>query len=471
MAARMLAWALLSWSVGCGARSELFGDDVSSSASEICNGADDDGDGAIDEGIAPVICGIGACRSEWPGCVDGKVPRCEPGRPTDEICDDLDNDCDGAVDEGMDFGPVAGPFTVWEQGALWLELMQVGDGMLATWNIGFDGSHPTPSVLARRLTADGLVDGTEYELLERPITMGPRASRSVGGSHVLSYCARYGSNDAAASAALTTAFVATEHGERSPTGRSCGAGEPDAIWTGTHHLFAWTDNSTGPVPGFEMLLDVFDAAGASVGARELYPEGDLSTPPRLSMSGDRAALVAGIRPEPQRSQLSFRLLDTTGTSLTQPLVFDYPSSTSSWGLLDVATGGDGAFLTLVADRFEPGLFRMRVSREGDVIEGPTRYADIDWRPEYFDLTARPSGGFVAAGAADKQGEFYRGFVMAIADDGSITHLWFTDDAIEEYLGFPSVLAWGRRVFVFYSAPTGERNNELRVREFGCTGQR
>ncbi|MFZ4735781.1 MAG: MopE-related protein [Bradymonadia bacterium] len=72
---------------------------------EVCNGLDDDCDGAVDQGD---VGGGLACRAEAPGrcadgltaCIDG-VLECAPARaPSDEDCNGLDDDCDGAVDEG-----------------------------------------------------------------------------------------------------------------------------------------------------------------------------------------------------------------------------------------------------------------------------------------------------------------------------------------------------------------------------------
>ncbi|MGM0575147.1 MAG: MopE-related protein, partial [Myxococcota bacterium] len=73
---------------------------------DVCNGQDDDCDGATDEGHEPVetACGVGACASTGVlECVDGtKRDTCEAGVPaaTDAACDGVDDDCDGATDEG-----------------------------------------------------------------------------------------------------------------------------------------------------------------------------------------------------------------------------------------------------------------------------------------------------------------------------------------------------------------------------------
>ncbi|MBI4509974.1 MAG: SUMF1/EgtB/PvdO family nonheme iron enzyme [Deltaproteobacteria bacterium] len=107
---------------------------------EACNGADDDCDGAVDEGVNlakdPVNCGGCGQKCELPHAVaacedlDGDglgscvvasceggyvdvspaVPGCEyactPSQGGVEKCDNLDNDCDGTVDEGNPEGGV-----------------------------------------------------------------------------------------------------------------------------------------------------------------------------------------------------------------------------------------------------------------------------------------------------------------------------------------------------------------------------
>jgi len=68
-------------------------------AAEVCNGLDDNCNGSVDENIAAVTCGIGACTRTVPGCVSGEPPACVPGSPSTDICDSIDNDCNGLVDD------------------------------------------------------------------------------------------------------------------------------------------------------------------------------------------------------------------------------------------------------------------------------------------------------------------------------------------------------------------------------------
>ncbi len=67
---------------------------------EDCNGADDDCDGSVDEGVASR-----ACSSECGGgsetCESGSWSGCTATMPRDEVCDGTDNDCDSLIDEGL----------------------------------------------------------------------------------------------------------------------------------------------------------------------------------------------------------------------------------------------------------------------------------------------------------------------------------------------------------------------------------
>jgi len=73
---------------------------VTGLAPELCNGEDDDCDGATDEDQVDIVCGVGICLHATDGCVDGAPNVCDPFEGAqEETCNFVDDDCDGEVDE------------------------------------------------------------------------------------------------------------------------------------------------------------------------------------------------------------------------------------------------------------------------------------------------------------------------------------------------------------------------------------
>jgi hypothetical protein len=69
----------------------------------VCNGVDDNCNGAVDEGYVPTptSCGVGACaRTGQLVCISGAVNNtCVPGTPGTETCNGIDDNCNGVADD------------------------------------------------------------------------------------------------------------------------------------------------------------------------------------------------------------------------------------------------------------------------------------------------------------------------------------------------------------------------------------
>ena len=77
------------------------------SGAEVCNGADDDCDGDVDEDLMVVgtLCDVagesGPCTQGSQQCVDGILSCIRFYEPTAEVCNGIDDNCDGTIDNGI----------------------------------------------------------------------------------------------------------------------------------------------------------------------------------------------------------------------------------------------------------------------------------------------------------------------------------------------------------------------------------
>jgi len=414
------------------------------------------------------------------GADDAGVDAGSPcGPPGPERCNGADDDCDGAVDEGLGFGAVR-PRTVvrsdqgstgdctscrWAAGTqLWVH----GDGLLAVWRMGFDGVRPQPNAWARRLADDLSPRGEPFVLFDTNVPNGFRLAPIDDAVAALAFCGRFGADEMGSAFIAPDGEVRVAPARRPPEGFGCGALHPDVAWSGERALFAWTNNR-GLIDTRAVLLDVTDRGGRSVDARAVSEAGgDLSVPPRFAVGHGAVAMVTGHQPELRVTQLRFVLLDPRGRERTR-LDLDAPPETR-WGITDVVATRDG-WLVVGTDRTsfdEPvGRALVRLDPAGAVVEGP-RSVEPGWEWSRVELEPRPNGELLLAGGLESPDGVNGLAVMRLDAAGRRIDVWRPDPVEGLGLsGFDLVVA-GSRVFFIYPGPAEDSEpNEVVLWELGC----
>lgn len=407
------------------------------------------------------------------GAVSDAGVDAAPCTPSLEACNGIDDDCDAAVDEGLGFGAIGGPIIVRDdhQGgddrcttcaiAFGPHAVSTSEGIVVAYRMGFDGSHPVPNTFTRLLDDDGHPRMDIHLLFERNVTLGLRMATHPRGAAAV-YCGRFGANDTTTSSLLDDVGFLIEERQREPRGRSCGAWEPDTIWSGTHTLFAWTDNSSGPVAGFEVLLDRASEDGVSVASEMLEPNGDGG--PRLAVAHGRVVLVVGVRNEPRHSQLAIHPRALDGTRLGDPIYIEPPGGEEASFETSHVVPSSSGFVVHSASR--AGRFVTRLDPNGEPLEPVEHVVDgLDFQSGFDDVRPRAGGGALIAGPTSGPGapEYA---VILVNDRGDTVATW-PGDPTEGLPAWGSLVEHRGRVFLTYALLSGENQDQIRIRELGC----
>jgi len=471
---------VVSFLLACGAKTQLEVEPPpppDAGIAEECNGVDDDFDGRVDEGIHDRICELGGCTATVAGCVDGEAPACEFPPPRPETCNGEDDDCDGSTDEGLGFGPIGESILVrsetelltgdcstcaWASGAIG---GSTSDGIFVAFTLGFDGSDIRPNFFGRRLDDDGT---PVSDLLPLDLANGGHLRATPHSDGVLlTYCGRFSANDE------TTRALIGPGGDvrwerRAEPDRSCGAWFPQSVFTGERILTSWTDNSSGPVMGHELLLDVAGADGESRSNRELFPEGDGG--PTFASAHGRLLHAATVRPEIRQTQIRVQTLDTRGDALGEPVFVDPPPAMGeSWFSRAFAVPSRTGFVVHAAQgiRALGGRFVVAFDRDGVPIGAP-RVFDEGYVVNGFDHVFGFEGGAILAGSFGPIGEsVYR--VLRVDADGEVDAEWLPLEDDPEFSA-PFFFTHRGRLFVVYRRSVASRPvslNQVRIWALGC----
>ncbi|MFH1182553.1 MAG: PxKF domain-containing protein [Candidatus Woesearchaeota archaeon] len=148
-------------------------------STEVCDGVDNDCDGAVDEDYVstPTSCGVGECASTGAtSCVAGSVvDSCTAGSPKTETCNGLDDDCDGFIDEDLTRPTTCG-----------VGACSGNSGVETCTNSVWGGDTCNPLAGATTETCNGLDDdcdgAVDEDYVPTPTTCGVGACASTGAT-------------------------------------------------------------------------------------------------------------------------------------------------------------------------------------------------------------------------------------------------------------------------------------------------
>ncbi len=437
-------------------------------AEEICNGIDDDGDGDIDEGFPVVECGVGACRATVTVCRGDE--RCVQGSRAAETCNGIDDDCDGMVDEGLGLHPEeiyplrttelsTGDCSTcgWAFGSV---AWEGPEGLVALWQLGFDGSRPEPNAVIGGLST-AFATRTPEVLLEPNVTTGFRVA--VGADRVaVTTSARWGTSDHPALLWLDRAGELLGGPDRvMGDDVTSGSATPDVVWSGSHFLVSWCSYAVFQPNGWPLMVSAYDAEGALVRQTVLVEDGRDMELQRLSGSGDRVLAMA--RQVSSRRGVTY-VLDGEGDLVTgtpQPL----GSADQDWLRGQASPTPDG-WLVFGAKLAMQGYTLASVDRDGST-RAVLRSVELDGSLHAVHLAPAPGGGHLFVGSTELYGGPCERFVQRLDDAGDVLDEW-RGAADETCFWDPFLVAVGGEAYVVYAEyPAGDLSNAVRAMRLAC----
>lgn len=445
----------------CGARTPLGDVDGAAASPERCDGVDDDGDGRVDEGIAPIRCGLGSCVREVPGCADGRPGRCEPRPGSAELCNGLDDDCDGASDEGLPLTTLSDPIVLRRSGetrsgdcmvcdeVFGADVLPTSDGLAVVWQVGFATFDPRPNTFWVRTDLRGEPLEAPRLWTERSTIYVLRAAPFRAGGGLIVTCERRSDGRERVLLLLADERGAAR-GEPIPVDIQCGppGSIPQVGSTGEHALL------------LAGALELRSADGALLASREAELP--------LLVTRDGGGMLLGVGAEdPSGWPLGLRLapLDARGTPIGSPALATFSVDDGVIRSGTAAVSGDGWRVFAVLGRGGFGASNEHVlttttDRAGSAL-GP--WTDLGDGGGVVRAIGTSDGGAVLFMQPDLSSE--SGLLVRLDADGMEAQRWDVGALRTNEVSLRDVR--GRiAVLQIVDQPT-RRHNELHLRMLTC----
>lgn len=325
-------------------------------------------------------------------------------------------------------------------------------GILTTWQTGFDGQHRVPNIYMRFLDDNANPTGEISLLSERSAVQTPTFV-SKGDGALFLFCGQGDHEQYLASALLDPHGKLISEQRRFSTTHCGGVSDPEALWTGSHLLFAWYPQMYGP----DVLFEVADTDGNSLLEKKFRT--DSAGDPHFAYGHGRVLMVVPLRTGADlmdvnsgQSYLAVHRFDLEGNEIAEPVnLVPIPRSAFGTGFI-VPTEAGWLILASISRANSPGYYVARLAPDGSLVSGPDL---VNASIGFQDVLPYGGGAVAFAGKT----------VFFFEADGSLRQEWSSD----EHLNIDGLVVHKGRLFMIYATePKGKpATNQVRVREFQC----
>ncbi|MBI5952106.1 MAG: hypothetical protein HY865_10635 [Chloroflexi bacterium] len=352
----------------------------------------------------------------------------------------------------------------WE--AFYPKAVSLGERIIATWQVGFEGQRPKPNVYMRILD-NNLAPAGEVRLLFDRNIVGQTTLIRQENNAVFSYCGRFNTEDRATSAFLDSKGNVISEIVRSPSNIGCGSG-PLSVWTGSRLLFYFYSNLIpfDTFPQFDAFLDVADKGGNSISWREISGYG-------LPAVGHGSVLTSST--SDQGSWLVIHRLDLDGNDLgelttLEALTYEVDGKIVVGHFRNTYIVSTDNGWMVIASLYAPGVYVAHLGLDGSLISNPVIVEKNLYFVNGLEDVMVYKGGAVILGSSSPFGystEIGR-VTLFISGDG-IAHQWHlpTDEALASGSFFEHQ---GRLFSIYLGKSTNDNKpttNQILIRELKC----
>lgn len=345
-------------------------------------------------------------------------------------------------------------------------------GILVSWKTGINGQVPVPNSYVRLLDENAQPIGDISLPFERSVVQTPNFISKDDGA-LLTFCGIYNHDGTHLTSTLLDPYgkLISEQRRFLSSEFDCAYPESDAIWTGSHILFAWSSHAYGQNgEDTNLILDVADVNGKSLTEKILRPDAMLD--PQFAFGHGNILLVVPTRTgadfltDNNRGQthLAIHRFNTEGAELGNPVILEPKEGLGfEFGSSFIVPTRHGWLLLASTFLRSSNYYVAHLSPDGALVSGPEL---MNAGTDIVFLDVVPYGGGAMA-LTDWQDSFEISNIFFLSDDGKIKHAWHPENNETLLLG-GLVVHKGRLFFTYTGGSHGNPvTNEVLIRELQC----